>query len=354
MRRLFLSATASFACALATTGCASFSSTSQPSPKTAAANTAAAQPAGVQQVSHLPVNINGELARARAFRAKGQYRDAIHILSQLMLVSPNNAGVVGEYGKTLTQQGRSSDAVDFLTRAIELKPDDWTLYSAIGVDYDQLGKHKDAEIAYKHALSLKPNDPVVLNNYAISQMMAGHLDRAETLLSRAEADGGDETKIKNNLAMIAKLRTKDHAEAGAAAKKAPATGLASAKPAPKPAMAAVKQAPRPKPAHDELALVTPTPVVGHAKLTAKWHSVQTAKAHAPAKSRVVMEKVPFDPHTGKLYPTSAHHHSTAAKTKTAKRTTHHTDTAKAAAAKREHKELAKDSVPALRTASDLY
>ncbi len=381
MRRLLLSAAASLACALATSGCADLNPFDSSAPPPAPAKQAQAAPAGIQQASPLPTDVDNEIARAQAFRAKGQFDDAIHVLSQLMLVAPDNPGVVGEYGKTLTQQGRASDAVDFLSRAIELTPDDWTLYSALGVDYDQLDRHDEAENAYKHALTLKPDNPAVLNNYAMSQLMAGHLDHAETLLKQAQTHGGDAPKIKNNLAMIAQMRAKQGApvaapNSGAAglANNAPAFKLVPAgKPAPK--VASAKLSPvKPTPALATTATAQAIGPVMPLKLAARvkdvagaphrlqpavqFHPVKAAEAQKPAKPavpRVVMEKVPFDPLAGKVYPApkSAPHEAVAAKAshdkpkiETAKK--------KPAAKPGLRKQLAKELAPALRTASDLY
>ncbi len=72
-------------------------------------------------------------------RLAGHYDDAIHTLSQMMLLASDDPRVVGEYGKTLAEKGRAQEAVQFLTRATELQPKDWTLYSALGVAYDQVG-----------------------------------------------------------------------------------------------------------------------------------------------------------------------------------------------------------------------
>ena len=99
----------------------------------------------------------------------------MHILSQLMLVASDDPRVVSEYGKTLAQKGRAQEAVQFLTRASELQPNDWTLYSALGVAYDQLGNQSAARIAYEHALTLQPGEASVLNNYALSRMLANDL-----------------------------------------------------------------------------------------------------------------------------------------------------------------------------------
>ncbi|MGD0141836.1 MAG: tetratricopeptide repeat protein [Rhizomicrobium sp.] len=157
-------------------------------------------------VKNLPANLDGEIRRAQVLRSKGAYQDAARSLSELMIVAPNDPRVVGEFGKVMAQEGRSQDALAFLKRAIELQPNDWTLYSALGVAYDQTDDHLRARAAYQHALSLKPGDVAVLNNYAVSRMLAGDLDGAQRLIAQASAGGGDYPKVANNVAMLASMR----------------------------------------------------------------------------------------------------------------------------------------------------
>ena len=166
-----------------------------------------AVPAGNQPATSAPTaTLEGELARAHDLRVKGSYQDAARALSQLMLIAPDDARVVGEYGKVLAQEGRSADAVPFLERAVQLQTNDWTLYSALGVAYDQSDNHAKARTAYEHALSLKPGAPEVLNNYGVSRMLAGDLDGAQRYLAQAAQAGGTNPKIAANLVLLAGMR----------------------------------------------------------------------------------------------------------------------------------------------------
>ncbi|MGB8600905.1 MAG: tetratricopeptide repeat protein [Rhizomicrobium sp.] len=145
-----------------------------------------------------------DLSRARALRQQGHPAEAGRILSQLVLVNPDDGVVLGEYGKTLAAQGRGHEAVAFLSRAALTRPNDWTLYSALGVAYDQNNDAAHARLVYEHALQLKPNDSTVLNNYALSRAMAGDIAGAQKLIELAAAKGSN-TKVAGNQAMIEKL-----------------------------------------------------------------------------------------------------------------------------------------------------
>jgi Flp pilus assembly protein TadD len=170
--------------------------------------------------------------------------------------------VVGEYGKVLIQQGRARSAIDFLTRAVQLQQADWMLYSALGVAYDQVGDFGNARAAYERALSLKPDETAILNNYAMSRMLAGDLAQAKRLIAQASATSKDE-RITRNVKLIDGLNPQAVA-AATPPRSTPAT--AQLKSVTAPAMA--QRAPR--------VLVQPLP------------------------ASVVMQAVPVDPKAGKV------------------------------------------------------
>src|SRR5258708_31632635 len=153
-------------------------------------------------ISALPTDLDGEIHRAQALRAQGKPNDAAHALAQMMLVAPDDARVVGEYGKDLVLENRPQDAEGFLRRAIELQAGDWTFYSALGVAYDEEGDNKSAKSAYQRALVLKPGEPAILNNYALSRMAAGDFVSARQIIAQAQAAGGNDPTIARNVSLV--------------------------------------------------------------------------------------------------------------------------------------------------------
>jgi Flp pilus assembly protein TadD len=217
----------------------------------------------------LPGTLDGEVKRAQLLRSKGDLDDASHSLAQLMLVAPDDARVVGEYGKVLVQQGHPQTALPYLKRAAEMQPKDWTLFSAMGVAYDQTDDHTHARLAYEHALQLAPNQPAILNNLAVSHMLGGDLAGAKKLLAQAAAAGSQDPKIVNNGGVLASLK--------------PATTPISPKPvaAPKPSVPASTNLSSTSPNRD--AIAPPKPLT----------------------STVVMQAVPADPLAGPVKPKAA-------------------------------------------------
>ena len=184
----------------------------------------------------LPTDVDSGVQQAQQARLAGRYDDAIHTLSQLMLLASDDPRVVGEYGKALVEKGRAREAVQFLTRATELQPRDWTVYSALGVAYDEAGDQISAGRAYEHALALKPGEPAILNNYALSRMLASDPAMARQLIaSAASAGGASDPKIAHNIALVNALASQPApvpVPVAAAAAKVPAVDVASRAPTP--------------------------------------------------------------------------------------------------------------------------
>ena len=240
------------------------------------------QPEAKEKAPPAPAaNLDDSIRQAQMLRLAGASPEAIRHLSQLMMVAADDPRVVSEYGKTLAQMGRASDAVNFLTRATQLSPTDWTLYSAMGVAYDQIGNQKQAQAAYEHALTLHPGEVSVLNNYALSRMLAKDTAMAQNLAGKAELANAafKDEKIARNVAMIRSM-----------APEAPATAVAAARPAPakiETNVAASKPVSAPQ---------SFTPVAQQA-LPAQPPKVSQAPLPAP-DNRVVMQRVPVDPLAG--------------------------------------------------------
>ncbi len=203
------------------------------------------------------VDVSVFLAEAQQARKSGDMTRAIKILSQLVLVAPDDAQVVGEYGKTLAAYGHSDDAIAFLDRAIQLQPGDWTLYSAQGVAYDQQGKFQSAQLSYDRAMQLKPGEVAIINNDALSHIQAGDYAGAQHLLNQVSRDSPDYSRISKSLALLAKLKPLAPA---AAAIPQPAHELAQADSKPALRETAVAPAPAVTPTQ-ETAVVQPATVI---------------------------------------------------------------------------------------------
>ena len=292
--------------------------------KTAMAAPAAKTPAtDANPLLSANVDVGVFLGQALQARSSGDMTQAIKILSQLVLVAPDDPRVLGEYGKTLAADGRSDDAIAFLDRAIQLQPGDWTLYSAQGVAYDQQGKYQSAQLSYTRAMELKPGEVAVINNDALSHIQAGDYAGAEHLLNQVSRDSPDYARISRSVALLEKLKPAApamaaapepvHEIAAAEAKPAPRQAAVAPPPAVTPKQeAAVAQVPAvtPKqevaiappsaPPKQEFVLVTPAPAIVPVDLPvaqpkpAPVAPLRSTLDRLKADPTVVMEPIPPD------------------------------------------------------------
>ena len=289
--------------------------------------------AQLNDLANSPGDLDSSVRQAQLARVAGQYDQAVHILSQLMLVAADDPRVMSEYGKTLAQQGRATEAVQFLGRASELSPNDWTVYSALGVAYDQMGNQPMARTAYERALALKPGEASVLNNYALSRMLANDPDGARILIGRAEIAGGAaDPKIARNIALVNQLAPSPEMLAAAAVHK-PATEQMAASRLPVtqapqvqlpiviPAPPAIASTGAPRPLLAQQSAPVPAPQAPQPRQVAQAPQpaprAQVAQQNLPAMpvlampapsslyapyQAVVMQRVPVDPLAGPVKP----------------------------------------------------
>ena len=87
----------------------------------------------------LPTDVDSGVHQAQQARLAGRYDDAIHTLSQLMLLASDDP----RSGRRIRQGAGGKRARagggEVPYRATELQPRDWTVYSALGAAYDEAG-----------------------------------------------------------------------------------------------------------------------------------------------------------------------------------------------------------------------
>ncbi len=280
-------------------------------------------------------NLDDEIRQAQILRVNGDYSGAVHMLSQMMLVTQDDPRILGEYGKALVQQGRAPEGLQFLARAIQLQQNDWTLYSAEGVAYDQTGDFAKARDAYQRALVLKPGEAAVLNNFALSHMLANDPDGARTLIKEASATGSNDPKIARNSKLIEEM-------ASSAAAPSLHANIATGTPE---TAAPTTTIPEPTTKAQPAATQPPKPLLA---------STAENKPN-PAAKTVVMQSVPFDPQAGavsKKAVKASHAPRKLADTHKPSQTPAHPATAHPATAHQATVQAVKNTIPALRLAND--
>lgn len=114
----------------------------------------------------------------------------------------NNAAAREDLGLLLLESKRRDQAKVQLTRAVELDPKRWRAHNALGVLADGTGDYATAIAHYDAALAANPNSPMLLNNLGYSNYLAGNLDQAAELYTRALALSPDYLPAKANVALL--------------------------------------------------------------------------------------------------------------------------------------------------------
>ena len=144
------------------------------------------------------------------------------MLETCALHNPNHRPLLGAYGRALADNGNFRQALEVLERAHSPDQPDWRILSVQGAVLDQMGRHEEAQRYYASALKIVPDEPSVLSNLGLSYALSKDLRRAEETLRRAAARGGNDKRVRQNLALVVGLQGRfDEAEKIAGAELSP-------------------------------------------------------------------------------------------------------------------------------------
>lgn len=143
---------------------------------------------------------------ASALRMTGRDEQALAVMQQMVIHHPEDNDVLSAYGKALAATGDLVKALEVVQRAQRPDNPDWKLLSAQGAILDQLERPEEARIYYGKALDIVPNEPSVLSNLGMSYLLTNDLKAAETFLSRANAQPGADSRVRQNLALVVGLQ----------------------------------------------------------------------------------------------------------------------------------------------------
>jgi Flp pilus assembly protein TadD len=147
------------------------------------------------------------LGYARALKAIGSKDQAMEVLKVSYQTSPNGE-VASELGRLALDMGRLDIAKATLQMAESQGVHDWKTLSAQGTLRAKQGQHAEAQQYFLAALELEPNAVSVTNNLALSYALDNKADRAEELLRKAMANGPEDKRVRQNLALVLGLQGK--------------------------------------------------------------------------------------------------------------------------------------------------
>lgn len=146
------------------------------------------------------------LQYANQLRRINSHNKALSILRQTAMANPQNQMVLLAYGNQLARLKHYRQANNVLQKAHSTGKPHWRIYAAQGAVLDQMRRHKNAQIAHGYALKLAPGRPSIINNIAMSYVMAGKLKKAEATLRPIYMRTNANPKIRQNMALIVGLQ----------------------------------------------------------------------------------------------------------------------------------------------------
>ena len=156
----------------------------------------------------LPGDKAASMNYARALRGLNQYQQAVAVMQNAAIKTPEDREILALYGRTLADAGRFDEASKVLANAHTPDRPDWRIYNVQGTVADQLGDHAGAQAFYDSALQIVPGEPSVLSNVGLSYALQKRLTDAEKVLRQAADSPRSDPRIRANLAMVLALEGK--------------------------------------------------------------------------------------------------------------------------------------------------
>jgi TolB-like protein len=108
-------------------------------------------------------------------------------IDRALAMAPNDPKVLGVACGTLAYIGREDEAIRHGLRALELNPHDAPVEGGLANAYFRAGRYAEAAPHYEAEERLSPRSPFLVSRcifHALTRVMLGEVDRAETVLTR--------------------------------------------------------------------------------------------------------------------------------------------------------------------------
>ena len=123
---------------------------------------------------------------AQILRDAGRYQDAVDLLSQSLLKTPDAGDLLYDRAMLEEKMDNLSAMETDLRRLIKLQPDSAQAYNALGYTLvDRTSRIEEGVALLDKALKLSPNDAFILDSMGWGQYKAGKLDESVDYLRRA-------------------------------------------------------------------------------------------------------------------------------------------------------------------------
>jgi len=105
-------------------------------------------------------------------------------------------------GSIYVVTGQPALAVTEYNAVLAARPDDMRALVNKGVALDLLGRHDEAQALYQKALALAPGDATILNDMALSMLLAGHPREAEQVAAPLRSQADIAPRIRTGMGVV--------------------------------------------------------------------------------------------------------------------------------------------------------
>ena len=133
------------------------------------------------------------LEESKKLHESGQYAKELNVLAEAINLDENNSTIMVHLGRCYRALNNPSKALEFYNKAIEINPYEGTAYTNMGTIYLLRGEYEEAKQSYDKGLPLIDKCEfdywIAQANYALAVAKLGDPERAEKMISEAEARG---------------------------------------------------------------------------------------------------------------------------------------------------------------------
>jgi Flp pilus assembly protein TadD len=149
-----------------------------------------------------PADTAAQLRYADALARGGDMAAARDLLKSRLATVSDPLQLRDGLGSIYVVTGQPALAVAEYDAVLAARPDDMRALVNKGVALDLLGRHDDAQALYRKALALAPGDAAILNDMALSMLLAGHPREAQQMVVSLQSQPDMAPRIRAGVGVV--------------------------------------------------------------------------------------------------------------------------------------------------------
>jgi Flp pilus assembly protein TadD len=149
-----------------------------------------------------PADAAAQLRYADILMRRGRTNEARDLLSKHMQTVSDSLELRDGLGSIYVLTGDPSRAITEFDAVLTSKPNDIRAVVNKAIALDLLGRHSDAQALYRQALASSPDDQVIINDLALSMLLAGHPQEAEQVTAPLRGQTDVMPRIRTGLGIV--------------------------------------------------------------------------------------------------------------------------------------------------------